>query len=1185
MNDKTISVLLIEDNPGDARLVREVLAEMETSLPTRLTHTERLYDGLKQLELQPVDAILLDLSLPDSSGLATFYRLYSQVRQVPIIVLTGMDDDGIAQTVMRAGAQDYLVKGQVDGRILTRSIRYAIERKISEDNLRASEERYRALVEQASDGIFIADQQGNFLDVNSSGCAMLGYSREDLLSKNMRELVLPGTQVQPGFWTHEDLSGRVVIQEYELLCKDGSYLPVEVSAKLLADGRRQGIVRDISARKQADIALLESNEFNRMLVKALPFRMEIVDEQGRILYIDPDMEAALGGNVTGEHCWNIHRDDRTECSDCPLKHPIEIGQTKILQTGGLKDDRIFEITHTGMWYQGRKAILEVFQDITERKQMEEKLQSTAQLLKFHVENSPLAWIEFDNQHRIVHWSDRAQEIFGWTFDEVRGKLVGEVNWVYAEDLQVVDDQIEIMLGTHQTSNVLVNRNYRKDGSVITCEWYSSAMFDPDGKLISVQSLVLDITERRQAELALRESEAFGQAILYNSPIGISVRDKQGRLLTANQAWQNIWAVTEAEMLQAANDVSSKLEFDGRTDSSNDYRQDVHAVYDQGGTLHLPELKVPAPRPGAAHWVSQHFYAVVDEHGLVDKVVILTEDITERKDAELSLVRAHTDMEQRVIDRTFELKVANLELEKAARMKDEFLASMSHELRTPLTGILGLSEALQMVTYGDLNEKQLKALKNIETSGRHLLSLINDILDLSKIEAGMFNMQFSPASLDGICQASLQMIKGMAGQKHQNISIAMDPATIILRVDARRLKQMLVNLLGNAVKFTPDGGQVGIEVKGLPGSRQVDICVWDTGIGIKEEDLPRLFKPFVQLDSKLSRQYSGTGLGLSLVKRMAELQGGQIRVESVFGSGSRFTLSLPWVVDDTQPLKYARRVTDKLQRALTFDQNEESAARLSALLKLVGLKNQVLVTATNALEQVTHFWPDVIFIGEHLPEGAGLNLLQSLKADLRTNAIPVVLIIRPDQKQNVERLGANGALMEPFAQSELHIELQRIAFNAESERPLLVAGRLGSGRVPEPVQELEHGPLVLVVDDNQIILDLISDFLRGQGFRVSAVNSGQALLGRLEVIRPDILLVDVQMPGMSGFDLIRAIRAHVSEWVAQLPVIALTSMTMSGDRERCLDAGANQYLTKPLQLQELLIYVQALTRAQGASAGD
>ena len=395
----------------------------------------------------------------------------------------------------------------------------------------------------------------------------------------------------------------------------------------------------------------------------------------------------------------------------------------------------------------------------------------------------------------------------------------------------------------------------------------------------------------------------------------------------------------------------------------------------------------------------------------------------------------------------------------------------------------------------------------------------------------------------------------------------------------------MNLLGNAVKFTPDGGQVGIEVKGLPGSRQVDICVWDTGIGIKEEDLPRLFKPFVQLDSKLSRQYSGTGLGLSLVKRMAELQGGQIRVESVFGSGSRFTLSLPWVVDDTQPLKYARRVTDKLQRALTFDQNEESAARLSALLKLVGLKNQVLVTATNALEQVTHFWPDVIFIGEHLPEGAGLNLLQSLKADLRTNAIPVVLIIRPDQKQNVERLGANGALMEPFAQSELHIELQRIAFNAESERPLLVAGRLGSGRVPEPVQELEHGPLVLVVDDNQIILDLISDFLRGQGFRVSAVNSGQALLGRLEVIRPDILLVDVQMPGMSGFDLIRAIRAHVSEWVAQLPVIALTSMAVNGDRERCLDAGANEYLAKPLQLQELLIYVQALTRAQGASAGD
>jgi len=395
--------------------------------------------------------------------------------------------------------------------------------------------------------------------------------------------------------------------------------------------------------------------------------------------------------------------------------------------------------------------------------------------------------------------------------------------------------------------------------------------------------------------------------------------------------------------------------------------------------------------------------------------------------------------RRVEERTAALNIANAELLKAARAKDEFLASMSHELRTPLNAILGISEALQEQVFGPLNEKQLRYIHTIEESGQHLLALINDILDLAKVEAGKVELQISRVGVESVCQASVQFIKQAALKKQIRISSTLDSQVTALRADERRLKQVLVNLLSNAIKFTPEGGQVGLDMVGDVERREVHFTVWDTGIGIAPENIERLFQPFVQLDSSLSRQYAGTGLGLSLVKRLAELHGGSVLVESagVPGKGSRFTVSLPW---------------------------QETSSQVDQ---------------------------------EHTP------------ADRETG--------RPDA-------------MSPSR-------------------------------------------LVLLAEDDETTLAAMSDYLSAKGYRVIVARNGHEAIQRAREDQPDVLLMDIQMPGMDGLEAIRRIRADT----ALMPIIALTALTMSGDRERCMEAGANDYVSKPASLKELIEAIEAQLR--------
>jgi signal transduction histidine kinase len=377
------------------------------------------------------------------------------------------------------------------------------------------------------------------------------------------------------------------------------------------------------------------------------------------------------------------------------------------------------------------------------------------------------------------------------------------------------------------------------------------------------------------------------------------------------------------------------------------------------------------KAGEYRWLSDSSVQVMDELGHLSGSIGILLDITDRKEAEETL-RESRDL----------LSAANISTEKASHMKDEILASMSHELRTPLTGILGLAEARQLQTQGPLNDRQLKAMGNIEKSGRHLLELINDILDLSKIEAGKMDIEMEPFSVAEVCQASLQLVKGKEHQKKINTSFSMNMSPLVLKADSRRLKQMLVNLLNNAIKFTPASGQIGLEVEARPEQKIVCFHVWDKGIGIQSEEIGRLFQPFVQLDSSLARQYAGTGLGLSLVLRMAELHGGSVLVESNPGAGSRFSILLPWREDEPEPAQ-PENETFQIRNTMTIEDNDLDDEQITRYLKEIGIANFLQPVAQGALEKAAILHLSAIHLNLNLPDGGGLDLLTILKTNEQT----------------------------------------------------------------------------------------------------------------------------------------------------------------------------------------------------------
>jgi len=659
----------------------------------------------------------------------------------------------------------------------------------------------------------------------------------------------------------------------------------------------------------------------------------------------------------------------------------------------------------------------------------------------------------------------------------------------------------------------------------------------------------EITTREQAVEALRRAEEKYRGIFENAVEGIFQTSLDGTYLDANPALARIYGYESVgELCGGLKNIETQLYVDaGRR------RQFVQRMQ-RDGLVQGFESQVYR-RDGSVIWISENARLVRNAEGVPLHYEGTVEDITERKLSE-------------------DLRNAKEAAEAASQAKSTFLANMSHEIRTPLNGVIGM---LDLLAGADLGDRERRYARIAKSSADALLALINQILDFSKIEAGKVELERIDFDLRLLVEDTLEMFVRRAEEKGIELACQISPKVPTLaRGDGERLRQVLVNLINNAIKFT-DRGEVVVRlsrVKSKGGQPQIHFAVRDTGPGIPDDRRELLFQSFSQLDASTTRRFGGTGLGLAICKGLVELMGGELGVDSQSGHGSTFWFSVPL----EQPQSAVRsRTTPRELKALRVLAVDDNATNLEILREQFASWGLPLVTVTDgpaALEAlaggVESNQPfDLAILDVQMPGMDGFELASHIKHNPQTSQLALIVLTSMGQDLSAEQMremGLSAYVHKPVRQSRL---LDAIA-SATSGR--LFVSQPSIERQAEPTREVTSNVHVLVAEDNDVNQIVVSEMLADAGFECTIVGNGRAAADAALSGRFALVLMDCQMPEMDGFEAARLIRQreqNAGDVQRHLPIIALTANAIKGDRERCLAAGMDGYVTKPIDSQTLI----------------
>ncbi|MGQ3683878.1 MAG: response regulator [Candidatus Loosdrechtia sp.] len=511
---------------------------------------------------------------------------------------------------------------------------------------------------------------------------------------------------------------------------------------------------------------------------------------------------------------------------------------------------------------------------------------------------------------------------------------------------------------------------------------------------------------------------------------------------------------------------------------------------------------------------------------------------------------YATLEQRIAEKTAHLQNANIELERANKMKSEFLANMSHELRTPLNAIIGFAEVLRDKISGDLNEEQIEFVKDIHSSGQHLLQMINDILDLSKIEAGRMTLQYEVFSVPEVIEDVYTILKGLVNKKALQVKMSIPPDVGMIEADRVKFKQILYNLISNAIKFTPQTGNISIEA--MIRDNKLQVSVADTGIGMKPEDQEKVFREFWQADSSFARKYEGTGLGLTLSKKIVEMHRGEIWFESEYGKGSTFYFSLPLNPSYESPVsKEPETVPSSAEKGkrtiLVVEDDRMAASLLTVYLKNAGYEVAVAADGEEAIRKAKELHPFLITLDIMLPKIDGWNVLSELKNSKDTEDIPVVIISIVDNKDLGYSLGAAEYLIKP-------VEREKLVNTVNS--------CLSSG------QKKETPFRILVVDDDEKTVKYMSTVLEDAGFEVFKAYDGKVGINLAINSNPDLIILDLIMPEVNGFEVVEKLRVHPG--TKGIPIIICSAKDITSEERDELNGNVLAIMQKKNYTQEDLL---------------
>ncbi len=1185
------------------------------------------------------------------------------------------------------------------------------------DEVDKSEKRYRLLADNVSDVIWTMNMSLEITYMSPSVQWLRGCTPEEAMKLSLEETLTPESFEKATKAIMEEMTrdfdpqtdpDRAVTMELEQLRIDGSTVMTEVTAKFLRDGMGNpveilGVTRDISERYAAEKELLQNRERLQGIVNSMSDWTWEVDAEVRYTYVDGKVEKALGykpeellgktpfdfmtpdeaQHILGKfqkiienrhrieklENWNIRKDGREvcfltngvpilnevgtllgyrgvdsditerklteerlrrsetkfrtlyhttsdavmlldetgffDCNDatlnifnCPTKeefcskHPSDLSPplqpdgtdsmmlankriADAMKKGSNRFDWIHkrlsgedfpaEVLLNAMELDGKKVIQAVVRDISDRKEEDKKLRESEERFRVISDAAHDAIIMMDGNGDVSLWNPAAEKIFGYSAEEIIGENLH--NRIAPDSMRPSHrEAFSKFHGTGEGAAVgktLELPASRKDGVEIQVELSLSA--HQMGDQWHSIGIVRDISERKQAEEKLNSALKTMETILEGMPFGIVILDRNQVIQRVNDAALEIFGRPAKELIGLECHHTIFCTDKGKC-----------PVIDLGQNIDRAERMALGPNGEKIPVFKSVIPIELDGEDMLLEAFV---DITDIKEAEKKLMAAKEETEKANVELRKQTKIANemaKQAEAASAAKSDFLANMSHEIRTPMNGVIGMTSLLLDT---QLTAEQKDFANTIRRSGEALLTIINDILDFSKIEAGKLDLETIDFDLRTTMEDIGELLAIKAHEKGLEFVAEVKPEVpSLLRGDPGRLRQILINLVGNAVKFTKKG-EVAVSVSLIEDKEEnstLRFTVKDTGIGIQSDRQKILFEPFTQADGSTTRKFGGTGLGLSISRKLAELMGGEIGLVSEPGQGSDFSFSAVFEKQQDTKEPLTEIIEDlKNKRVLVVDDNENVRRVLRHTLERWGCRYEEAAGGEAALRKLklgqAEGDPYNLGILDLLMPGMNGDALgEKIKNDPELKDIPILVMLtsmgnRGDAAR-MKDIGFSAYLTKPIKHSHLHDALMTVLNKDQAHRSKPGAPIVTRHSVSEAKKRRVR---LLLAEDNLINQKVATSILKNLGYQADVANNGAEAVKALEETAYDLVLMDCHMPEMDGYEATARIRDKSSGVIRHdVPVIALTAGALKGDREKCLAAGMDDYITKPVKPKEL-----------------